>query len=521
MVLAQVRPTSSGSHGSKGSFQIREVSKTLTAERREKLLAIQRREKMKEVLIDKFKKHNNRCPESVIKKEVSNFCQKAKVTEANLNRLERRIRNRAKNEKADKDDCGSQDGEADADEKDPDASTIPDDLVSNYSMPSLAPSRASHTSSLAELYKKVGRQPDDYDWSRLDEYAMFLHEQDATRQQIAEKEMQGKLKSYLDKQVAEREKKKQRHVEDEKRYYDNLLVELEDWEINERQQQEEFKNKMSAEKKNRDAQLEFDCKLRVAEQERKKTEEETMMKQIVEEIEQDKVKTLRKKVDEKKAIMKVFQENMADKKLKDAEVERLRQAELEEQNKAQRLMEEREAKRQAEIVERDKRQKTLIEQMKTEVQTAQNAQGKEDAIRAKQQLDEVNDMAREMETQKSKKLVELRHQTQDYLFMQMAEKDTKKIKALELKELQADVLKQDADEFKVAEEEKNLQRRLRNLEHRVQLENQIQEKHSQKSRIMSDSEISMNLDLINVVERTLKERDDIQEQRERLSTTQE
>lgn len=501
MALAPPRPGSSCSRTQKPPGQIRDVSKTLTAERRDKLLALQRREQMKEVLIDKFKKCANLsdCPESVINQEVTNFCKKAKVTEANLNRLERRIRGR-KNQKEEEEGVNS-DPDSDAGEG------AYEDLVSNYSAPSIAPSQVSRTSSLSQLYRMGHRVPDDYDWSRIDEYAMFLHEEDAIRAKKADKEMKDNLKSFLDVQVAEREQKKKRRAEDEQKYYDNLLIELEDWEVSEKQKQDDFKEKMAAERRSRDAQLEYDRELKEAEAARKKQEEEALMKQIEEEIIEEKDRLLQKKAEEKKAIMKVFQENMADKKLRDEEMERQRAADYAEQQKALALMEADEAKRQAEAEERDGRQKALIEKMKTEVQSAQKAQGQEDAIRAKMQQDELNKRAQEVEKQKKLKLEELRHETQDYLFMQMAEKDNKKRNALELKDLQACVLKEDAEQYKVAEADKVLQRKLRNLENRAQLETQIQDKHSQKSKLMSDSEITMNLDLINVVEQTLKERD--------------
>jgi len=82
---------------------IRDVSKTLSAERREKLIALRDREAMKDVLLEKFqirygtqreKKDDDAVSvsESVIRNEVDTFVQKAYLTEENLARLERRIR---------------------------------------------------------------------------------------------------------------------------------------------------------------------------------------------------------------------------------------------------------------------------------------------------------------------------------------------------------------------------------------------------------------------------------------------
>ena len=42
---------------------------------------------------------------------------------------------------------------------------------------------------------------DNFEWSKLDEYASYLHEQDAVRQKLGVHDMQKKLRADLDKQV--------------------------------------------------------------------------------------------------------------------------------------------------------------------------------------------------------------------------------------------------------------------------------------------------------------------------------
>merc|ERR1719158_128113 len=85
-----------------------------------------------------------------------------------------------------------------------------------------------------------------------------------------------------------------------------------------------------------------------------------------------------------------------------------------------------EEKRLEEVAERDARQKTLLEKMKADVLSAQRAQGTEDEKRAQAQMDEMNTRAAHADSTKIEKLESLRLETQDYLFMQMAEKDSKK-----------------------------------------------------------------------------------------------
>ena len=70
----------------------------MTEKRREKLLLIQKREQMKDVLVTKFqeryaerRKAGEDTSEGVIAKEVGEFMDTAAVTENNLKRLEKRI----------------------------------------------------------------------------------------------------------------------------------------------------------------------------------------------------------------------------------------------------------------------------------------------------------------------------------------------------------------------------------------------------------------------------------------------
>merc|ERR1739845_175524 len=119
---------------------------------------------------------------------------------------------------------------------------IPEDVVSCYSCPSVAStqvsglSKMSHTTSLSQLLAR-GKIPQDYEWSRLDEYAQFLAGQDVARTKVLEKDVKEKLKTQLDQQVVERQRQKQRLVEDEKKYYDNLLIELEEWKLQEKEKE--------------------------------------------------------------------------------------------------------------------------------------------------------------------------------------------------------------------------------------------------------------------------------------------
>ena len=65
---------------------------------------------------------------------------------------------------------------------------------------------------------------DNFEWSKLDEYASYLHEQDAMRQKLGQHDMQKKLRADLDKQVADQRRKKNRQREEEQKYFHNQMV---------------------------------------------------------------------------------------------------------------------------------------------------------------------------------------------------------------------------------------------------------------------------------------------------------
>merc|ERR1719456_1485068 len=113
----------------------------------------------------------------------------------------------------------------------------------------------------------------EFDWSKLDEYASYLHEQDALRQKAGVLAMQQKLRLDLDRQVADQRMKKQRQREEEQKYFMNQLVEVEQWKEMERAKAEELKIKAQKEKRDRDEQLHYERQLKDEEMNRKKEEE--------------------------------------------------------------------------------------------------------------------------------------------------------------------------------------------------------------------------------------------------------
>merc|ERR1740117_1251786 len=264
------------------------------------------------------------------------------------------------------------------------------------------------------------------DWSRLDEYASYLHEQDAARQKQGVSALQRKLRKDLDMQVQERKAKMDENGEEERRYHNNLMVELERWKQTEQSRAEELKTKLQREKTDRDEQLAYEHQLKDEASNKKKDEESALVDKIVTEMEAEQVRFEKKKFQTKKAMRKVFEENEADlikRKAMAIEQQEKDAAAMKEYN---RILDEQEEQRAEELANRMGRQKALMDKLQANVSQQNKAAGDNDALRAQLQADEQDQHYSEAERVKQSRLKQLRLETQAYLFKQMAEKDGRK-----------------------------------------------------------------------------------------------
>lgn len=472
------------------------VNSRLSDSRREKLINLKKREDLKDALTEKFKGRFGRSaaqrgPDEMsvasvdIQNEVQRFAEVADVTEANLGRLERRLHRRAL--------------------KGPEAEAM--STVSGVSAYSTM-SKMSRSRSLASIGENVvGSGGGGFDWCKLDEYASYLHEQDALRQKAGVHALQKKLRRDLDTQVAERNAKLTEHDEEERRYHSNMMVELERWKATEQARAEELRQKLMREKKDRDEQLAYERHLKDEAADRKRQEEAALVDKIVNEMEAEQRRFEKKKSDTKKAMRKVFEENEEDQRKRN-EAQRIQKekdaAAMREYN---RILDEQEEQRAEELAARMERQKSLMDKLQANVAAQAKDAGDNDALRAQKQQDEMDRHYAEAERVKQQRLKQLRLETQAYLFKQMAEKDGRKDEDKELQNIQAQILERDTEEYNDIEREKVNNRRIRNFEHRKELERQIEQRSKVRVPEMSEAEMKMNKNLLTLVDKTLQVRD--------------
>jgi len=487
MAMAPNRMKTAASEGSLS------VNSRMSEARREKLVNLKKREDLKDALTDKFKTRfgsnaqyrgsdEQSVVSTVIRREVDKFAKTADVTETNLGRLEKRLQAHAKGKTA--------------------------DAVSAVSAYSGASRRSASLANLGQSVLQPKDAPEAFDWSRLDEYASYLHEQDAVRQKMGVTALQRKLKMDLDAQCAERNARKYENRDEDTRYHQNTMIELERWKATEQSRAEELKAKLMKEKVDRDEQLAFERKLKEEELSKKKSEESNLVEKIVTEMEMEQRKYERKKAQQKAAMRKVFEENAEDQRKREQQRQEQMAAEAEAMREYNRILDEQEQQRADELAARMARQKNLMEKLQANVAAQAKDAGDNDAQRANAQQAEMDRHYFEAEKTKQQRLKQMRLENQAYLLRQMGEKDGRKEEERTLANIQASILERDTEEYNDIERQKAVDRRIRNFDHRQELEKQISCRAGQRAPEMSEAEIAMNKPLLQLVHRTLQQRDD-------------
>merc|ERR1712014_216832 len=261
------------------------------------------------------------------------------------------------------------------------------------------------------------------------------------------------------------------------------------------------------ENEDRNAQLAYERQLKGEEMQRKKDEEASLVEKIITEMEGEQRRFERKKEQTKKAMKKVFEENMEDQRKRQQAKKEQMQKEAAAMKEYNRVLDEQEEQRAQELADRLERQNELMAKLQENVAAVQKGAGDNDAQRANAQQEEMDRHFFEAESLKQQRLKQLRLENQAYLLKQMEEKDTRGDEEKELQNIQAQILKRDSDEYNEIEKQKMVDRHIRNLENRKEIEKQMDYKMRQSAVEMSDAEIQMNKPLLHLVNRTLRERD--------------
>merc|ERR1711972_1106178 len=235
--------------------------------------------------------------------------------------------------------------------------------------------------------------------------------------------------------------------------------------------------------------------------------EANLVEKIITEMEAEQRKFEKKKEQTKKAMRKVFEENNKDQQLRLQAQREAKEREGNAMREYNRVLDEQEEQRQEELNQRMEKQAQLMKKLQENVAAVQKGAGDNDAQRALAQQEEMDRHFFEAEALKQQRLKQLRVENQSYLLKQMEEKDERKDEDKQLQHIQAHILTKDTEEYNEIERRKTVDRRLRNVEHRKDIEKQMEYKHSVSVPQMSEIEMKLNKPLLNLVNRTLENRD--------------
>jgi len=207
--------------------------------------------------------------------------------------------------------------------------------------------------------------------------------------------------------------------------------------------------------------------------------------------------------------MQAFYQQSIDNRRRQREVEAAeRLVEAEKAKEYERKMQEIDAGKRADIEKREQEKARLENLQSQQLRRIADARSDNYNYVTSAQENEGRRFALEIDARRRDQHKKLRHQTQDFLCLQMDDKRLKKEECRRVKHMQLCSILDDVKDFEQEEEVKKLDRKLQLLENRAYVEAQILAKSRMDDReLMSGFEKSMNADLIRVAENALEERD--------------
>jgi hypothetical protein len=361
----------------------------------------------------------------------------------------------------------------------------------------------------------ISQVPPKYEWSRLDAFAKHMLEKELARDREERAEIHRKVKADLDRQMDDINKRKHAERMDDIVFSHQQAGEYEKWKNEEKRKEDARLQKEEHEKVERDEQLRYEAE-RKKEKERRQHEEDRRQAEAIERaIANAKEESVIKKQKERLITKQLMEENERDRLIKLELKKRSASDELRQLREYHELLEKQEAERQQELTRRVERQKMLIKRMEEGVLKTIQAKSNDDNIRALKQQAEMDARAIEVERFKQDRIAQLKEEMKDALQKQIAHKDARRKEEEELQNIHSRILRLDTELFNKSETDKQLSRQERLRKYKEELRQQIEQVHrSRKSRLdaLSNQELLMNRELMELVEATLQEPRDLNTQ---------
>ena len=523
---------------------------------RERLLNLQKRQKLKDLLITKFmQKYGIKNPEEILENEITKFLQGEKLTDVDLKRLDMKVKNLLR-QKASKEKLKNSLTQS-LQETTPNQVVLPKieskKELDNTASPTIVKTQPTRLSTeptentlgqkklsssvytplntfgpknykikykkpeeeLAELeaefaeeekknknkYERLDFTGEGDEWSAIAKYNRKLYEDQIIEERMYNNQIKRKNKADLDLQIKQRLRKE---YEDElkEKEYDNIIKEHQkQLDELEKEKQEQIKKQIMREKESRDEQMRKNYMKKRIELLKEKKFEKSLVKTIQEGLEKDKREALEKKKRENEALNKAIKEN-------EIKIQKRKEQEKKEKEEDIKMREESIKMQKKQDIIRDKyyemirnygnkftdTSKDILEKMKKDQE--------EEDKKIQYYYDEKNKLAIEREKNEALRRHKEKFELKKYLDMQIEEKKKEEDFLKSLDDEQARIWAIDCKKY--FEDERDIERKIRLMNKRnLDLVMEQINKKKNKKNCMSDTEYAMNRDLLEKAKTSL------------------
>jgi len=524
---------------------------------RERLLNLQKRQKLKDLLITKFmQKYKIKDYEKIMEEEITKFLQGEKLNERDLKKLDNKIKDLLK-AKASKERLKEKLTQSFL-ENQPNKDVLPkintkkydidntlspriinprpkilntDQINNTLEQRSLSSSMKNPLNTfcsrrkykkpeeeLAELeaefskeeeinkknFKRLDFSKEGDEWNAIALYNRKLYEDQIKMEKIKDEELKRRNKADLDLQVRQRIKREYEEELKEKEYDKMMKEHQKAMDELDKKKMEEIKKQVLKEKESRDEQIRQNYMMKRIEYLKEKKFEKSLLKSIKEGIEKEKMDAIEKKKKENEALIKAVKENDLKLKLKKEKEKREKEEDVK-LGKERMIMQMKEDTKRQKYYDMIRNYGNKLSDKSNEIIAKIKKDQEEEDKRIHHYYVEKNKLAIEKEKKEELKKSQQKSELKKYLDMQIEEKKKEEefLKSLDYE--QARIWAVDCKKYN--EDEKEIKNILRDMNKRNMnlLMEQIKKKKSMKKNKMNDNEYAMNKNLLEKAKASLSE----------------
>lgn len=453
---------------------------------RERLLAIQQREQLKGLIVNKFlEKYNAKNKgqySAFVDKQVNEFIKNEKLTEENLKKLEARIQQGVAEQGAPQKSSKNHSNALPEIKRPPsnDANSVRKaELLENRSV------KHDDAVSVASSFKPksvyhVGDEEDE--WALILKFDQELYKKEREMENTRQAEQMKKLKGELDRQIVEKNHFKQRDVQESQAYNQIQEKQLEIMDKRAKEKEDEKRRKILHEKLSRDKQLQEEHERKRQEKKREREIDDLLVHRIKEELNMEQELLRQRKFEEKAHLQKVLQENEENKRRLQEQMIQDKQNDIRAQEELTRLIEKQEQDRERELKNREDRAKKFMAMMTDTVVKDQKLQIWEEEQKILRHYQDKERKEKEEDEKRRQKLLEQKQEMKAFLDKQVQERKEKNKFENDLSNKQAEFWKSDTMNFFENEKKKNEFIKDLNKKHAEVLKAQMEEGSKKKKK---------------------------------------